>query len=150
MLAFWALLLVIGCIDWQQRRIPNSLCALLLLSAVYAHLITGQSIATSAVLVNLAIALLLCLPGYFKGVLGGGDVKLMIALVPAWSTLFLLQAFALGVLSVALLMVVQSYLVRPTALTEPNTEYGTERSFARGLPLGTAMAVGGLASLLLS
>lgn len=150
MLAFWALLLAIGYYDWQHRRISNHLCALLLLSIACNSLIVGQSIPISAVLVNLAIALLLTLPGYCKGVLGGGDVKLMIVLAPAWQPLFLLQAFTIGVLGLALFMTVKTYLGKAYVRTAPTFGVDRERGYSRGLPLGTAMAMGGLLGSALS
>lgn len=150
MLAFWALLLAIAYYDWQHRRISNHLCALLLLSIACNSLIVGQSIPISAVLVNLVIALLLTLPGYCKGVLGGGDVKLMIVLAPAWQPLFFLQAFAIGVLGLVLLMTARTYFSKTNARTAPNFGADNERTFSRGLPLGTAMAMGGLVGSALS
>ncbi len=120
-------LLVIGVIDWQQRRIPNNWVAVLFLAAlVFAWL---QNTSYQSWGLSLLVALLLTLPAYFAGKVGGGDVKLMIAASPIWPAQELLAVFCFGVMLTALALWLQ-------AQRKSNT------SLALGLPLGTAMALG--------
>ena len=138
-------LVAIGYIDWRHRRIPNSGLVLVLGLAIYSNIALGSTGLTS-VAINIAIALILTLPGYIKGVLGGGDVKLMLVLAPLFTPLQLLFVFSTGIGSLLLLMTFLHFAPR-MPLTKaycPNTA-AHQSAFTRGLPLGTAIALGTLA-----
>jgi prepilin peptidase CpaA len=139
------LLLIIGYIDWQYRRIPNSLVIILAgwaaYTAAFSSGITAQTIA-----INIGIGLTLTLPGYIKGIVGGGDVKLMLAIAPLWPSLQLLSVFSVGIFSLLLLMSF-THLVSRMSLIKAhyaNTANLPSASFKRGIPLGSAIALGAL------
>lgn len=140
-----ALLLMIGYIDWQHRRIPNSIViALAGLAACFAAFPSGVNFQHIAV--NICIGLALTLPGYIKGIVGGGDVKLMLAISPLWPPLQLLSVFSIGVFSLLLLMSFTN-LISKMSLTKayyPSNTNLTSASFKRGIPLGSAIALGAL------
>lgn len=132
-LALWlvyGLLAVIAVVDWRERRIANN-SLLLLFTAAIIYAIWRDGTTPSSWGISLLVGLALTLPAYLNSRLGGGDVKLMVAICPIWQAQELLFIFASGVLAVALTM------------------KATTRAQARrlGLPLGTAIAVG--ATLLL-
>ena len=139
------LLLIIGYIDWQYRRIPNSLVIILAgwaaYTAAFSSGITAQTIA-----INIGIGLTLTLPGYIKGIVGAGDVKLMLAIAPLWPSLQLLSVFSVGIFSLLLLMSF-THLVSRMSLIKAhyaNTANLPSASFKRGIPLGSAIALGAL------
>ena len=139
------LLLIIGYIDWQYRRIPNSLVIILAgwaaYTAAFSSGITAQTIA-----INIGIGLTLTLPGYIKGIVGGGDVKLRLAIAPLWPSLQLLSVFSVGIFSLLLLMSF-THLVSRMSLIKAhyaNTANLPSASFKRGIPLGSAIALGAL------
>ena len=142
MLAATAILLA-GVIDWRHRRIPNSLVlALLVLSTASA--IGTDRLDFIAITINVTLGLLLTIPGYAKGLVGGGDIKLMVAISPLWPTLQFLSIFAIGVIVSAIAMYVEQAIYRTRRLYSQATLQATSRSLAieRGLPLGTAIAAG--------
>ena len=138
-----ALLIVIGYTDWQHRRIPNSLVIIFAgwaaYTAAFSSGITAQTIA-----INIGIGLALTLPGYIKGIVGGGDVKLMLAIAPLWPPLQLLSVFSTGILSLLLLMSFTHLVSRMSLIKAhyPNTTTLPNASFKRGVPLGSAIALG--------
>ncbi|WP_320838059.1 A24 family peptidase [Zhongshania sp.] len=137
-------LVAIGYIDWQHRRIPNSYLLVLLGLGTYSMLIIeGSSLTT--VLINIVISLALTLPGYIRGLLGGGDVKLMLAITPLYAPLQLLLVFSIGIGSLLLLMAF-IHIAQRMPLTKaycPNMAV-QQSPFRRGLPLGTAVVLGAL------
>lgn len=118
--------------DWQYRRIPNyinvAIAALSIALCFFTDVKLGQ------LLLNIAVALCICLPGYMKGVLGGGDVKLLLALAPAWSTMQMLFAFSTGVIS---LVLIQKLKVQTIGRSNKR---GGEADL--GVPIGTAIFLG--------
>ena len=130
------LLAVMGYVDWSTRRIPNALNVALLLLAL-AVFFSSHGISFYQWLLNIGLALLITLPGYLSGKLGGGDVKLLLALSPLWPPLKLLITFASGVLLLALLLAVAEKICK-------QAEYAK-----RGLPIGTAVFLGALVASLL-
>ena len=139
------LIVIIGCIDWLYRRIPNSCLGLLLGLVIYSNIVLDGP-GLKSVAINFAIALILTLPGYIKGMLGGGDVKLMLVLAPLFSPVQLLFVFSIGIGSLLLLMTFL-YFAQRMPLTKayyPNIA-ARPSAFQRGLPLGTAIALGTLA-----
>jgi prepilin peptidase CpaA len=151
MLAFWSVLIAAGCFDWRYRRIPNSINLGLFICAVFSQLNTAQIMPASLFLINICIAVCLSLPGYYKGVLGGGDVKLLFAVCPAWSPIFFLTSFATGVLVLTLLMFCSSLLTNKTSLSTyescldaDSSDENTPQVFRRGLPLASALCIGAI------
>lgn len=145
-----ALIIGIGVLDWKSRRIPNALNALLAAVAYFAFFWQSQVSLTTLVL-NIIFALAITLPGYIKGIVGGGDVKLMLAIAPLWPSAVLLQVFATGVLLVVCLLKLQAPLVaswRGVFAPSSHTEAKPVPPSHTGLPLGTAIALGAALHLL--
>lgn len=143
------IVVVIALVDWKQRRIPNSW--LLILSgwaALYAAF--SPEINLKIIAVNLVIGLALTLPGYAKGIVGAGDVKLMIAISPLWQPLQLLWVFSLGIISLLFLMSLQHFILKMPLIKAhcPNTQT-SNTAFHRGVPLGSAIAIGAILVTLL-
>lgn len=67
---------------------------------LFGHSLLGGSVADVAVAVLLA--LVLTLPGYVRRQFGGGDVKILLALALAGTTLFTLLVFAVSAVTLAL------------------------------------------------
>lgn len=137
-----SILIVIAYIDWKQRRIPNSwLIVLAGWAACYAAFYSDISLKVIAI--NVTIGLALTLPGYMKGIVGGGDVKLMLAIAPLWSPIQLLWVFSTGILSLLLLMS-SAHLISKMSLIKAHYPVTNliATSFQRGLPLGSAIAMG--------
>ena len=135
-------LAVIGYFDWLYRRIPNSHLVILLTLGVYTN-IAVESVSLATIVINIAVALVLTLPGYIKGVLGGGDVKLMLAITPLYAPLQLLLVFSIGIGSLLLLMAFLHIAQRMSLTKAYCSNMAVQHSpFQRGLPLGTAIALG--------
>lgn len=72
------LLLLASAFDLRQRKIPNRLLALGMLSALVLHLGSGQpSALLTAYLPGFVVGLVMFLPLYLLGGMAAGDVKLM-------------------------------------------------------------------------
>jgi prepilin peptidase CpaA len=143
--------------DLTTRTIPDTICLLLLAAGVLAQLPNG----ISAVVASAATALLLfavLFAAFARGLLGGGDVKLITALAVGLSPydcyrLVVATAFAGGFLALAYLLLSRTVRAAPTI---------TRRSLFRRilavegwrirrhgpLPYGVAIAVGGAFVLL--
>ena len=136
-------LLAIGYIDWQHRRIPNSLVMILAGWAAYYAAFSSE-ISAQTIAINIGVGLILTVPGYIKGIVGGGDVKLMLAIAPLWPPLQLLSVFSTGILSLLLLMSFTHLVSRMSLIKAhyPNTTTLPNASFKRGVPLGSAIALG--------
>ncbi|MDF1691047.1 MAG: prepilin peptidase [Zhongshania sp.] len=143
-------LVAIGCIDWMHRRIPNSYLLVLLALGIYSNAVLESSGLTTLV-INITIALALTLPGYIRGVLGGGDVKLMLVLAPLYTPLQLLWVFSIGISSLLLLMTFLHFAQRMSLTKVYCPTMATHQSpFHGGLPLGSAIALGALSLNFLS
>ena len=151
MLGATLVLWVIAVIDWQQRRIPNQLVLVLMCTATLSAFNSPKTDATT-LLVNLLIGLALTLPGYLKGLVGAGDVKLMVAISPLWTSMELLIVFASGVAIVLIALTAQKRFTNTLHAgsggevpreSPSNTPlyHGGPRADS-GLPLGTAIAIG--------
>src|SRR5215210_4422048 len=77
--AISALMLVAAYCDIRTRRIPNVLTVLGFTVAIGLRATAGPGAAIDG-LVAVILAFVLCLPFFVLGVLGGGDVKLLMAL----------------------------------------------------------------------
>lgn len=96
-LLLWALLCAIQ--DARQKRISNWLTLSLAALAGMFLFSQGQSLtghSPGAVLLAMAVALAFSLPGYIRGKLGAGDVKLLSALALASSPLHVLGSIAIA------------------------------------------------------
>lgn len=133
----WAQLLVMLLLvaaaaqDVVERRISNWLCAAVLIAAAAAAMAVGPGVALWQNALLVAAVVVLGLPLFAAGWLGGGDVKLLAA-VASWadlaSILPLLALIFIAGGAVALL----SLAVRRKALSKA----------AKGVPYGVAIALG--------
>lgn len=134
-LPLFILLIWVGYVDIKTRRIPNQTNIALFCTALLCQA-SSAAPSFAMVVANLGLGLLLTLPGYIKGVLGGGDVKLLAALSPAWGPFFLFGSFAVGVLLIGIALTFQ----KRGLLSSPS------KDLTDGIPLGACIATG--ASLL--
>ena len=125
------LLAWVGYVDLKTRRIPNY-ANMALLGAALLCQASSSSPSLGVVVANIGLGLILSLPGYFTGVLGGGDVKLLVALSPAWDPLFLFGSFAAGVIVVGITLTIQKRGLLPSP----------QKAVSDGLPIGTCIAAG--------
>ena len=146
------LLLYVATIDIATRLIRNEICLALALLGIAAQLSSPMQIAQS--LIAAAILLLLLLVIYQRGWIGGGDVKLLVALaigLPLTGVIELLTTTALagGVLAlVHLMMRLLPYpKLAPAGSSLARRIYAVERwrhLRHAPLPYGVAIACGGI------
>jgi Flp pilus assembly protein protease CpaA len=146
------LLLHVATIDVATRLIKNEVCLALALLGVVSQLASPMQVVQS--LIVAAILLFVLLPVYARGWMGGGDVKLLIALaigLPPSSVIQLLTVTALagGVLAVLhLIMRTLSYpRLAPVGSSLLRRVYVVERwrhLRHAPLPYGVAIACGGI------
>ena len=146
------LLLYVATIDVATRLIRNELCLALALLGIAAQLTSPAQLAQS--LISAAILFLLLLVIYMRGWMGGGDVKLLVALavgLPLTGVIDLLTITALagGVLAlVHLLMRLLPYpKLAPVGSSLARRVYAVERwrhLRHAPLPYGVAIACGGI------
>jgi len=146
------LLLYVATIDIATRLIGNEICLALALLGIAAQLASPMQIAQS--LIAAAILLLLLLVIYQRGWIGGGDVKLLVALaigLPLTGVIELLTTTALagGVLAlVHLMMRLLPYpKLAPAGSSLARRIYAVERwrhLRHAPLPYGVAIACGGI------
>lgn len=120
---------VLAYVDWSLRRIPNTLNLALFIASL-GIFIGGSGISAYQWVVNIVLALAITLPGYLSSNMGGGDVKLLLALSPLWPPTTLLFVFASGTLMLAFIMTLIQKVAR------------RDKHSARGLPIGTAVSLG--------
>lgn len=144
-------LLVVAWQDWIQRRISNH-AVLLLIGLASLHWACGLG-NLNALWINLVLVLMVSLPGALKSTLGAGDIKLLFTLALLWPTNTLLQAFSVGVIGLVLLCVAMDRLLGDYSRATgegaclPSVTF-IEQLNHRGLPLGTALAIGYLTTLI--
>jgi Flp pilus assembly protein protease CpaA len=146
------LLLYIATIDIATRLIPNELCAALALLGIAGQLASPMQVAYSMVVATILLLLLLVI--HARGWIGGGDVKLLVALaigVPLTGVIQLLTITALagGVLALMHLMMRQLPYPRlaPAGSSLVRRVYAVERwrhLRHAPLPYGVAIACGGI------
>jgi prepilin peptidase CpaA len=129
-----ALLLRIGYIDWRQRRIANRDVVAIALVAGLGAALTRPA---TGIMASCAVALALSLPGFLLGRLGGGDVKLLVAMAPLWSIVELLAIFAGGIIAICMMLPAFSRRYVLATSGEDRQQYTPA-----GIPLGTAMMLG--------
>jgi prepilin peptidase CpaA len=146
------LLLYAAMIDVATRLIPNAICLTLALLGVASQFAGPAHIAESLVVATVLFLLLLII--YQRGAVGGGDVKLLVALaigLPLAGVMQLLTVTALagGVLGIAHLMMrrLPPPRLAPAGSSFLRRVYAVERwrHVRRApLPYGVAIACGGI------
>jgi prepilin peptidase CpaA len=146
------LLLYVATIDIATRLIRNEICLVLALLGIASQFASPMQIAQS--LIAATILLLLLLVIYQRGLIGGGDVKLLVALavgLPLTGVIQLLTITALagGVLAlVHLMMRLLPYpRLAPAGSSLVRRVYAIERwrhLRHAPLPYGVAIACGGI------
>ena len=147
-----ALLLIAAWRDLATRTIPDTVCGLIAALGILLRALQGPAaLAVSAGAASLLFLLLLIL--FMRGIIGGGDVKIMtalaIALTPLDSYRFVVATvMAGGVLGIAYLLL--SFRPRRPSGTRKTSLLGriaaieSRRIGRRGpLPYGVAIAAGG-------
>ena len=150
------LLLYVATIDIATRLIRNEICLALALLGIAVQLASPMQIAQS--LIAAAILLLLLLVVYQRGSIGGGDVKLLVALaigLPLTGVIQLLTVTALAGGVLALVHLMMSHLpypkLAPAGSSLVRRIYAVERwrHLRRApLPYGVAIACGGIWTVL--
>lgn len=96
MLMIWIWLTLCAWVDARAQRIPNALTLPMMVLALLSMTVHAQTLAGfswSMGVYGAAVALALTLPGFILGRLGGGDVKLLVALGLASQPLLILNGF---------------------------------------------------------
>src|SRR5712671_6656623 len=150
------LLLYVATTDIATRLIRNEICLALALLGIAGQLASPMQVAQS--LIAATILLLLLLVIYTRGWIGGGDVKLLVALaigLPLMGVIQLLTVTALagGVLALAHLMMrlLPSPRLAPAGASFVRRVYAIERwrhLRHAPLPYGVAIACGGIWTVL--
>ncbi|MHC2620503.1 prepilin peptidase CpaA [Bradyrhizobium huanghuaihaiense] len=150
------LLLYVATIDVATRLIRNEICLALALLGIASQLGSSMQIAES--LIAAAILFLLMLVVYIRGAIGGGDVKLLVALavgLPLTGVIKLLTITALagGVLALAHLVMrnLPYPKLAPAGSSLARRVYAVERwrhLRHAPLPYGVAIACGGIWTIL--
>ena len=150
------LLLYVATLDVATRLIRNEICLALALLGIAAQLASPMQLAQS--LIAAAILLLLLLVIYQRGSIGGGDVKLLVALaigLPLTGVFQLLSITALAGGLLALVHVVMRHLpypkLAPAGSSLARRVYAVERwrhLRHAPLPYGVAIACGGIWTVL--
>lgn len=136
-------LLACAITDWRARRIPNGLTVGFLLLAAAVMLLGQRTLAGGGVLVGLlglGMAVLLTLPGFVLGRLGGGDVKLLAALGLATSVWTVLLTF----IGATVVLLVSSLAARAGLGLRSAGAAGQD---VREWPFGPALLAGYVAAL---
>lgn len=150
------LLLYVAAIDIATRLIHNEICLTLALLGILSQFAGPAHIAES--LIGAAILFLLLLVVYQRGWMGGGDVKLLVALavgLPLAGTVQMLTATALAGAVLAVMHLMMRHLPQPKTAPAGSPlllrVYAVERwrHVRRApLPYGAAIACGGIWTLL--
>ena len=150
------LLLYVAMIDIATRLIRNEICLALALLGIAGQVGDPMQVATSLIVAIILFALLLVI--YQRGMIGGGDVKLLVALaigLPLRGVIELLTITALAVGILALVHVIMRLL--PSPRLAPAGSSFVRRVYAierwrhlrhAPLPYGVAIAFGGIWSIL--
>jgi len=149
-------LLHVAAIDVATRLIHNEICLILALLGIVSQFAGPAHVAES--LAGAAILFLLLLVVYERGWMGGGDVKLLVALavgLPLAGVTQLLIVTALAGVVLAVVHLVMRSLpharLAPAGSSLPRRIYAVERwrNLRRApLPYGAAIACGGIWTLL--
>jgi prepilin peptidase CpaA len=104
-----AIVLIAALFDLRYRKIPNWLALTGLLSGIFLNTYLQQWIGLRTSLLGIGVALLVYLPFYLLRAMGGGDVKLMMAVgalvgPAAWVGIFVITSILGGVIAILLLL----------------------------------------------
>src|SRR5881394_826036 len=72
-----AMLGIAAVIDWRERRIPNWLTVLMLLSGIAGSVLPGSIASPGQAVLGMLVGLTIPFVLFAMGALGGGDVKLL-------------------------------------------------------------------------
>jgi prepilin peptidase CpaA len=146
------LLLYVAMLDIATRSIRNEFCLLLALLGIAAQLASPTQVAES--LVVAAILLLLLLVIYQRKWIGGGDVKLLVALAIGLPLMGVIQMLTITALAGGVLALVHLMMrVLPYPRLAPAGSSFVRRAYAierwrhlrhAPLPYGVAIACGGI------
>ncbi len=157
-----ALVIPAAAFDLRTRRIPNWLCAAGLLSGFVCQIALSQWSGARDAALGASLALLIYLPLFALRAMGGGDVKLMVAVgslagPKSWIAIFLITAIVGGVIALVMIAVkgrigrtLRNVRILLTELSNLRAPHGAEReldvSSGQGLrlPHGCAIAAGTL------
>lgn len=148
-----AILAVVAHGDVRTRRIPNEFIVGLLVLAAFRMALAGDPSPALYTLMAGAVLLVATFLLFWRGVLGGGDVKLMtaVALLVGYRDLFafLFVMSVCGALVALAVLAVDRFGFRPMPYpqTTPVLEH-QEVPAQLTVPYGVAIAVAGIASLL--
>ncbi|WMT78213.1 A24 family peptidase [Bradyrhizobium sp. Ash2021] len=150
------LLLYVATIDIATRLIRNEICLVLALLGIAGQVGGPMQVAGSLIVATILFALLLVI--YQRGMIGGGDVKLLVALaigLPLRGVieLFTITALAGGVLALVHVMMrlLPSPRLAPAGSSFVRRVYAIERwrhLRHAPLPYGVAIACGGIWTVL--
>lgn len=132
--------LALGYWDIQHRRLPNVLTLGAALAGVVSWAVLGTSplgADGASMLVGVGLALLLTLPGYLLHKLGGGDVKLLVAVALLGGAAATMVSFVIGALVTVATAGAGVFLSRFRLAPVPDQRL----PFGAGLALGFAVAL---------
>lgn len=150
------LLLYVATIDVAARLIRNEICMALALLGIASQIASPMQVIESLTVATILLLLLLVI--YQRGWIGGGDVKLLVALAMGLPLIGVIQLLAItamagGVLALAHLMMrlLPHPRLAPAGSSFVRRVYAIERwrHLRRApLPYGVAIACGGISTVL--
>ncbi|MEO6698032.1 MAG: A24 family peptidase [Paraperlucidibaca sp.] len=109
MLVIWLWLVACAVVDAREQRVPNALTLSFMMLALLQLMIYQLTLAgapASQGIIAAGLALLLTLPGFILGRMGGGDVKLLVALGFASSPSLVVGGFIYATVALVLWVMV--------------------------------------------
>jgi prepilin peptidase CpaA len=149
-------LLYVATIDIATRSIRNEICLVLALLGIAGHFASPMQVAES--LIAATILFLLLIVSYQRGWMGGGDVKLLVALAIGLPLMGVIQLLTITALAGGILAVVHLTMrllpyprLAPAGSSFVRRVYAIERwrhLRQAPLPYGVAIACGGIWTIL--
>ena len=146
------LLLYVAMIDVATRLIRNEICLLLALLGIAGQLTSPMQVAESLIVATVLLMLLLII--YQRAVIGGGDVKLLVALAIGFPLMGVIQLLTITALAGGILAAVHLMMrllpyprLAPAGSSLVRRVYAVERwrnLRHAPLPYGAAIACGGI------
>ena len=146
------LLLYVAMIDVATRLIRNEICLLLALLGIAGQLTSPMQVAESLIVATVLLMLLLII--YQRAVIGGGDVKLLVALAIGFPLMGVIQLLTITALAGGILAAVHLMMrllpqprLAPAGSSFVRRVYTIERwrhLRHAPLPYGVAIACGGI------
>jgi prepilin peptidase CpaA len=150
------LLLYVATIDIATRSIRNEICLVLALLGIAGHFATPLQVAESLLAATILFLLLMVI--YQRGWMGGGDVKLLVALAIGLPLMGVIQLLTITALAGGILAVVHLTMrllpyprLAPAGSSFVRRVYAIERwrhLRQAPLPYGVAIACGGIWTIL--